>query len=203
MKRPRGASERRVKVAFSEQKLAKRVAEMGRAISRDYSGRTLDVVAILENSFLFSADLVRHIDRPVVCHFVRAEMRNVRLGGFDRREVFFSPPPTLKGRNVLVVDAVLHSGVTQDFLMRRLEETRPRSLRLAVLFDKPQERKVDLKAAYTGFEAASKYWIGYGLAGRDGLFRNLPFVASASEAMAGNSSAKRKAPAKRKAGTKN
>src|ERR1700690_2142078 len=98
---------------------------MGRAISCDYAGRTLDVIAILENSFLFSADLVRHIDRPVVCHFVRAEMRNVRLGGYDRREVFFSPPPTLKGRNVLVVDAVLHSGVTQDFLMKRLEETRP------------------------------------------------------------------------------
>ena len=194
-----------MKVAFSEQKLAKRIAEIGRAISRDYAGRTLDVVAILENSFLFSADLVRQINRPVVCHFVRAEMRNVRLGGFDRREVFFSPPPTLKGRNVLVVDAVLHSGVTQDFLMRRLEETRPRSLRLAVLFDKPQERKVDLKAAYTGFEAASKYWVGYGLAGRDGLFRNLPYVASASAATAGNGSDRRRGTAAKKSGkrTKN
>jgi hypoxanthine phosphoribosyltransferase len=180
-----------VKIAFSRQKLSKRVEQMGRAISRDYAGRTLHVVAILENAFLFSADLVRHINRPVVCHFVRSELRNVRLGGYDRREVFFSTAPTLKGRDVLLVDAVLHSGVTQDFLIKRLEETRPRSLRLAVLFDKPQERKVDLKAEYTGFAAASKHWVGYGLSGRNGLYRNLPFVASAGPGTAGSGSRRR------------
>ena len=149
---------------------------MGRTISRDYAGRTLDVVVILENAFLFGADLVRRISNPVVCHFVRSEMRDVRMGGYDRREIFFSSPPRLAGRDVLLVDAVLHSGVTQDFLIKQLEESRPRSLRLAVLFDKPQERKVNLKAEYTGFESASKQWVGYGLAGRKGLHRNLAYV---------------------------
>jgi hypoxanthine phosphoribosyltransferase len=165
-----------MKVAFTRRHLSNRVSQLGRTISRDYAGRTLDVVVILENSFLFAADLVREISRPVVCHFVRSEMRDVLMGGHDRREVFFSAPPSLRGRDVLLVDAVLNTGVTQDFLLKRLEEGRPRSLRLAVLFDKPEARKVNLQPAYTGFAAASKHWVGYGLAGRRGLYRNLPYV---------------------------
>lgn len=174
-----------MRVAYTRQRLATRVAQLGRAISRDYDGRTLDVVVILENGFLFGADLVRQISRPVVCHFVRSEMRDVRMGGYDRREIFFSSPPDLGGRDVLLVDAILHTGVTQDFLVKRLEEGRPRSLRLAVLFDKPLERRVNLKPAYTGFEAASKHWVGYGLSGQRGLYRNLPSVGTVGSAPRG------------------
>ena len=167
-----------MKVAFTRQRLATRVGQLGRAISKDYAGRMVDVVVVLENSFLFAADLVREISRPVSCYFVRSEMRDVRFGGQDYREIFFSAAPALRGRDVLVVDAVLNTGVTQDFLLKRLEEGRPRTLRLAVLFDKPASRKVNLKAEYTGFAAASKEWVGYGLSGEGGLFRNLPYVAS-------------------------
>lgn len=179
-----------MRVAFTRRRLETRVGQLGRTISRDYAGRTLDMVIVLENSFLFAADLVRTISRPVVCHFVRSEMRDIRLGGHARREIFFSAPPTLRGRDVLVVDAILNTGVTQDFLIRRLEEGRPRSLRLAVLFDKPEARKVDLRPAYAGFAAASKYWIGYGLAGRRGLYRNLPYVAVARADRRANSLAR-------------
>ncbi len=167
-----------MRVAYTRQRLAARVSQMGREISRDYAGHTLDVVVILESAFLFGADLIRHISRPVVCHFVRSEMRDVRMGGYDRREIFFSSSPNLKGRDVLLVDAVLHTGVTQDFLVKQIEEGQPHSLRLAVLFDKPQERRVNLRPAYTGFEAASKHWVGYGLASGKGLYRNLPYVGS-------------------------
>jgi len=167
-----------MKVAYTRQRLATRVSQLGRTISRDYAGRTLDVVVVLENSFLFGADLVREISRPVVCHFVRSQIRDVRMGGFERREIFFSAPPAIRGRDVLVVDAVLNTGVTQDFLLKRLEEGHPRSLRLAVLFDKPAARKVNLQPTYAGFAAASKYWVGYGLSGGPhGLHRNLPYVA--------------------------
>jgi hypoxanthine phosphoribosyltransferase len=169
-----------MKVAFTRKRLSTRVSQLGRSISRDYSGRTLDVVVMIENSFLFAADLVREISRPVVCHFVRSEMRDIRMGGYDRREIFFSSPPALRGRDVLVVDAVLNTGVTQDFLLKRLEEGRPRSLRLAVLFDKPESRKVNLQPEYTGFAGASKEWVGYGLSGRRGLYRNLPYVVATS-----------------------
>ncbi len=170
-----------MKVAYSRKELTARVVQIGHAISRDYRDRTLDVVAILENSFLFAADLVREISQPVVCHFVRSELRQVDLGGFARPEVFFSTPPVLEGRDVLLVDAVLHTGVPQDFLWKRIEECRPRSLNLAVLFDKSRDRRVGLRATYVGFDSASKYWVGYGLAGRGGLYRNLPYVGTVNE----------------------
>jgi len=181
-----------MKVAFSQQQLAKRVSELGRAISKDYSGRTLDVVIVLEGSFLFAADLIRKISQPVVCHFVRSEMRDVRSQGHEMREIFFSVPPPLRGRDVLVVDAVLNTGVTQDFLLKRLEESLPRSLRLAVLFDKPKARKVDLQPEYCGFAAASKEWVGYGLGGRDGVGRNLPFVSASGSRVARRRNGRRK-----------
>lgn len=171
-----------MRVAYSRGRLSTRVGQLGRTISRDYAGRTLDVVVILENSFLFAADLVREISRPVVCHFVRSEVRDVRMGGHDRREIFFSAPPSLRGRDVLLIDAVINTGVTQDFLLKRLEEGRPRTLRVAVLFDKPESRKVNLQPEYTGFAAASKHWVGYGLSGQRGLYRNLPYVGVASTA---------------------
>jgi len=103
-------------------------------------------------------------------------MRDVDASGHERREIYFSCPTGLRGRDILLVDAVLNTGVTQDFLLRRLEETRPRSLRLAVLFDKADGRKVNLRAEYIGFASASNYLVGYGLGSRDGLYRNLPYV---------------------------
>jgi hypoxanthine phosphoribosyltransferase len=166
----------RPKVVYSAAEISRRVAEIGRAVSRDYAGRALDVVVILENAFVFAADLVRHVTVPTVCHFVRAEIRDIELGGFPRTEIFFSHEPDLQDRHVLIVDTVLHSGVTMDFLVKRLQETRPRSIRVAVLLDRPLERRVDLQPDYFGFAAASKYLVGYGLPGRQGLHRGLPYV---------------------------
>jgi hypoxanthine phosphoribosyltransferase len=107
---------------------------------------------------------------------MRSELRDIEMSGYARREVFFSRPPILKDRNVLLVDAVLQTGVTHDFLAKRLLEAKPRSLRIAVLVDKPNDRRVDLRADYFGFVGASKQLVGYGLAGRQGLYRNLDFI---------------------------
>lgn len=161
---------------YSSKQLTEHVATMGNKISKDYGDRTLDVVVMLDSAFVFAADLIRRISCPVVCHFVWAEIRDVQFAGHDRREIYFSRPPRLEKRDVLVVDAVVQSGLTQDFLLKRLQESRPRSLRLAALFDKPAERRVDLKPDYFCFAAASKYLAGYGLAGSRGWYRNVPYV---------------------------
>lgn len=167
---------RRVRVVYSPGRLAARVAQMGRTISRDYRGRRLDVIVMLENGFMFAADLIRRMDVPVVCHFVREEFRDVELAGFQRREVSFTARPKLQGRDVLLVDAILESGVPQEFLVRRLLDSEPRSLRLAVLLDKPQDRKVSLHADYIGFVTASNKLLGYGLSGSSGAQRNLRYI---------------------------
>lgn len=166
---------------YSPAHIALQVARLGREISRTYRGRSVDVVVILESAFLFGADLVRQISSPVICHFVRNDVQDVQQGGYVRREIFFSLRPILKGRDVLLVDTVLETGVTTEFLLRRLWEGDPRSLRLAVLLDKPRERRVDVKPDYFGFAAASKYLVGYGLPGDDGSLRNLPYLAGSKK----------------------
>ena len=100
----------------------------------------------------------------------------MELSGFSRREVFFSKPPVLKDRDILIIASMLHTGVTMDFLCKRLQENRPRSLRIAVLIDRPADRRVDLQPDYFGFLGASNRFVGYGLAGPHEHFRNLPFV---------------------------
>jgi hypoxanthine phosphoribosyltransferase len=164
-------------VQYTPQRIAARVAELGREISRTYGSERVDVVAMLDNAFIFASDLVRQVSSPVVCHFVQAELRDVHVNGHQLREVFFSYNPELKGRDVLVVDAVLHSGITLEFFVRRLSERQPRSVRVVVLLDKPAERRVPLQPDYLGFSTASKYLVGYGLPDSNGLYRNLPHIA--------------------------
>jgi hypoxanthine phosphoribosyltransferase len=177
---------------FSAARIAARVAALGREITRAYQGRRLDVVVTLDRGFVFAADLLRQVDSPVVCHFVREDVRDVEQSGHARREVFFGTGPELKGRDVLVVDAVLESGVTQEFLLRRLGESQPRSLRLAVLLDKPARRRVSLEPDYFGFRTASKeVWVGYGLAGANGTGRNSRGLSTRSPSAAGRQKARR------------
>ncbi len=169
--------------AFSESRIASRVVDLGKQISRDYKGRRLDIVITLDRGFVFAADLIRRLDGQIICHFVHEDVRDIDDKGRARREVFFGKRPTLKGRDVLLVDAVLESGVPQDFLLRRLGESAPRSLRLAVLLDKPEKRRVDLESDYFGFRTASKeVWVGYGLAAANGTGRNLRQLSSGATA---------------------
>jgi len=178
---------------FSAARIAARVAALGREVSREYDGRRVDVVITLDRGFVFAADLMRQIDALVVCHFVREEVRDVEHSGHARREVFFGAGPELKGRDVLVVDAVLESGVTQEFLLRRLGESKPRSIRLAVMLDKPAKRRVALEPDYFGFRTASNLmWIGYGLAAANGTGRSLPQLSSAANGMHAKSGKGRK-----------
>jgi hypoxanthine phosphoribosyltransferase len=167
---------------YTAARIAERVKELGREITRSNHGRRLDVVITMERGFMFGADLVREIDVPVVLHFLREDVRDIEQGGKVRREVFFGDRatvnaskdrPVLKGRDVLLVDAILESGITQDFLLRRIGESRPRSLRLAVLLDKTSKRRVNLEPDYFGFRTASNLaWAGYGLAGANGVGRS-------------------------------
>jgi hypoxanthine phosphoribosyltransferase len=131
---------------------------------------------------MFAADLIRAIDLPVVVHFVREDIRDVEHAGRARREVLFTnrsatnaskDHSVLKGRDVLLVDSILDSGITQDFLLRRVGESKPRSLRLAVLLDKTSRRHVALEPDYFGFRTASNLvWSGYGLAASNDSGRN-------------------------------
>ena len=180
-------------VAFSAARIAARVVALGKQISKAQAGRRLDVVITLDRGFVFGADLLRQIKAPIVCHFVREDVKDVEDDGHARREVFFGTRPDLKGRDVLLVDAVLESGVTQEFLLRRLGESKPRSIRLSVLLDKPEKRRVALEPDYFGFRTASKQvWVGYGLAAANGTGRNLREISSGEKIASNKKSNKRR-----------
>jgi len=189
---------------YTAARIANQVKALGRKITAACQGRRLDVVVMMDRGFVFAADLIRTIDTPVAIHFVRENVRDVEQGGRARREVFFDSREAMagetgqskfKGRDILLVDVVLDSGVTQDFVLRRLGEGKPRSLRLAVLLDKISQRRMDLEPDYFGFRTASNVmWTGYGLAASNSLGGNGQDLTAATK---GKSKAKR-ARAKRK-----
>jgi hypoxanthine phosphoribosyltransferase len=170
----------RLKLVVSEKDIHKRVRELARQINRDYAGKTLHIVGILEDSFIFMADLVRALTVPVVCSFVRSQVRDSDSGPVAMREIMYIPPIDVRGKDLLLLNGVLQSGLTLDHLCRTLLMQQPASLRAAALIDKTDDRKIDVAVDYVGFQLSGRFVAGYGLAYRE-QFRNLPFLAQVIE----------------------
>jgi hypoxanthine phosphoribosyltransferase len=169
-------SQRYPKVLFSVEQIQQRVADMGRRISADYQGKTLYVVGVLENAFIFTADLLRSLDLPVVCQFVRGEFTE---SGPSTAQIFYSPELDVNGQDVLLVESLVQSGVTTEFLIRNLTARGARTVKLAVLLDKQAARRVSLQPDYFGFLISDHFVVGYGL-GAPHIGRNLPYIAAES-----------------------
>src|SRR5512140_3325946 len=154
-------------ILLDEEKIRQRVAELAVKISADAGKEPLLVMAVLDNGFVFMSDLVRKLTCPVICEFVQMETRDTVSDGHDRREVLYTPLTDIKGKQILLVDAVLHTGVTLEHLANQLLVKGAKSVKVAVLIDKPDERVVNLKPDYMGFEMKGKFLVGYGLGHRD------------------------------------
>ena len=165
-----------LKIVVSEKDIRKRVRELAKQINRDYAGKTLHVVGILEDCFVFMADLVRALTIPVTCSFVRSQVRDSNSGLVAMREIMYIPPVEAAGKELLIVQGVLQSGITLDHLCRTLQAQQPASLRTATLLDKADERNTDVPVDYAGFQLSGRFLVGYGLGFRD-QYRNLPFLA--------------------------
>lgn len=166
-----------LKPMINAEQINKRVREMGRQISDDYRGKTVHALAVLENGFMFMSDLVRALDVPVLCEFVKPLYRDRIHGTSTSKEIFFSPEIEVRGHHVLLVEGLVHSGVTTDFLMNGLRSRGAASVRLATLLDRQSARRVALQPDYFGFLVDDKFLVGYGL-GNPLLERNLPFLAA-------------------------
>ncbi len=167
------------RVVYTSAQIQKRVREMATQINNDYRGKTLYVVGILENCFLFMADLVRNLKVPTVCLFLKAEVRESKAGTAPVHEIMYTPRVDANGKDILLVDAILQSGVTLDHLFRYMLAQNANSVRTASLVEKTNERKVDVPVDYVGFKNRGKFLVGYGLA-YEGKHRNLPYIAERS-----------------------
>ncbi len=165
------------RIVVTTEQIQKRVAAIGRQITDDYQGKTLHVVCVMENGFLFAADLVRNLDLPIVTHFVKPFTREIPQGSTNTTEIFFSPELAVKGNHVLLVEGLMETGVTTEFLVRNLMGRGASSVKVATLLDRTSQRKVGIQPDYFGFLINEDFVFGYGL-GAPELGRNLPYVAA-------------------------
>lgn len=162
---------------ITTEQIQKRVKELGRQISDDYKGETIQILAVLENAFMFMADLVRAVDVPVVCQFIKPKYTRSQSAS-EVMEIFFSHEPDIKGRNVLLVEGLVHSGITTDFLMSDLRSRGAASVKLVTLLDRQSARRVPLQPDYFGFLVDEAFLVGYGLGAAEQTNRNLPYLAA-------------------------
>ncbi len=183
---PADALIRKSEVVFSETQLRERVRELGAQISGDYQGRTPLLVAVLKGSFVFLADLVRCITIPVHLDFMAITRYGAgKRGGAVRIEKDLDQP--IAGREVLIVEDIVDTGLTLGYLVRTLQAREPAGLAVCTLLDRRARRLTSLPIRYAGFEAPDRFLVGYGLDRRE-TYRNLPYLAALPEQEAGPSS---------------
>ena len=163
-------------ILVSEEALKAKVAELGAQISRDYEGRNLVLVSILKGSVVFMADLMRAVTIPCNIDFMVVSSyggSNTTTSGLVK--IIKDLDGDLSGKDVLIVEDILDSGVTLSHVCAHLREMGPASLKICTLLDKPSRRQTDVKADYVGFTIPNEFVVGYGL-DYDEHYRNLPYV---------------------------
>jgi hypoxanthine phosphoribosyltransferase len=174
----RGADEPELgEVLVTAEELQRRVSELGEQISRDYAGRSLLLVGVLKGAVFFLSDLMRFIDIPVEVDFMAVASYGSATDSSGVVRILKDLDAAIEGRDVLIVEDIVDSGLTLQYLMRNLGSRNPNSLEVCALLTKPDRRKVDLPTRYVGFEIADRFVVGYGLDYAE-RHRNLPFVAA-------------------------
>jgi len=157
-------------------RLQARIEALGAEISRDYEGRDLLLLSVLKGSVLFLSDLMRRITVPHAIDFMATSSYGAGMESSGVVRILKDLDAPIEGRNVLIVEDIIDTGRTLEYLVRILQARGPRSLRICTLLDKASRREVQVPVDYTGFEIPDKFVFGYGLDYAE-LYRNLPYVA--------------------------
>jgi hypoxanthine phosphoribosyltransferase len=163
-------------VLVAAEDLQRRVAELGRQITADYEGRPLLLVGVLKGAVFFLSDLMRYIEVPVEVDFMAVASYGSATDSSGVVRILKDLDAPIEGRDVLIVEDIVDSGLTLQYLLRNLGSRNPASLEVCALLTKPERRKVDLPTRYVGFEIPNRFVVGYGLDYAE-RYRNLPFVA--------------------------
>ena len=161
----------------SSEDLQRRIAELGDEISRDYEGRDLFMVGVLKGAVLFLADLMRELTVPCEVDFMAVSSYGSQTDSSGVVRILKDLDAPIEGREVLLVEDIIDSGLTLHYLMKNLKARNPASLEVCALLTKPERRRVDLPIRYVGFEIPNRFAIGYGLDHAQ-RYRNLGYVAA-------------------------
>jgi hypoxanthine phosphoribosyltransferase len=164
-------------ILVSSEDLQQRVGELGAQISSDYEGRDLFLVGVLKGAVLFLADLMRSIDVPCEIDFMAVSSYGSQTDSSGVVRILKDLDASIENRHVLIVEDIIDSGLTLQYLMRTLNARQPASLEVCALLTKPERLRVDLSPRYIGFEIANRFAVGYGLDHAQ-HYRNLEYVAA-------------------------
>ncbi|HOB22043.1 MAG TPA: hypoxanthine phosphoribosyltransferase [Bacillota bacterium] len=162
-------------ILITTEQLQEKVKELGAQIAQDYKGKDLLAVCILKGSVIFFADLLRAIDLPLETDFVAISSYGHSTSSSGVVRLLKDLDQNIQGRNVLVVEDIIDSGLTLKYLLDNLSSRKPASLAVCTLLDKPERRMVDIDLAYNGFSIPDKFVVGYGLDYAE-KYRNLPYI---------------------------
>ena len=163
------------RVLFTQERLKSRVAEIAREIERDYEGREIMLISVLRGSFIFMADLCREIQLPCTLDFMSVSSYGTGTSSSGQVQITKDLSEDITGRHILVVEDILDSGNTLNYLLRILENRHPASIRLCALLDKPERRVKPVELHFRGFTVPDDFVVGYGLDYAE-KYRNLPYI---------------------------
>jgi hypoxanthine phosphoribosyltransferase len=166
---------RKRKILFTRDAIEKRVCELAETISRDYRGEDIIVIGVLKGAFVFMADLIRYLTIPSLIDFVK--LGSYGAGSVSSGKIVMTKDIdiSIEGKNVLIAEDILDTGLTMSFLVKLLGERNPRSLKVCTLLDKRQRREVPFEADYVGFTIENGFVVGYGIDFNEN-FRYLPEI---------------------------
>jgi len=164
------------KPLITQKAIEKRIRELGAKITADYEGKDLLMICLLKGAYTFFADLVRNIQLPVMVDFMMVSSYGERSASSGSISIIQELSSSIEGKDVLLVEDIIDSGLTLEYIYETLQAKRPNSLKLCVLLDKAERRKHEVPMEYIGFTVPNKFIIGYGLDYQD-KYRNLPYIA--------------------------
>lgn len=164
------------KPLITQREIEKRVRELGAKITTDYDGKDLLMICLLKGAYTFFADLVRNIQLPVMVDFMMVSSYGERAASSGSVNIIQNLSSSIEGKDVLLVEDIIDSGLTLEYIYANLQAKNPNSLKLCVLLDKAERRKHEVPIEYLGFTVPNKFIIGYGLDYQD-KYRNLPYIA--------------------------
>ena len=163
------------KILITEEDIRERTQELGTRISEDYSGKDLMLICVLKGGFMFLSDLLRAISVPLSVDFMATSSYGAGIESSGVVRILKDLDVPIEGRNILIVEDIIDTGHTLDYLLRILDERQPASLRICTLLNKPDRREADIKIDYLGFNIPNEFVVGYGL-DFDEMYRNLAYI---------------------------
>jgi len=163
-------------ILISEEEIKAKLKELGKRITEDYKGvDNILLVGVLKGAVLFIADLIRHIDLPLEIDFMAVSSYGASTESSGVVRILKDLEQTIQGKNILIVEDIIDSGLTLSYLYNLLKSRKPADIKICTLLDKPSRRKIDIKVDYVGFEIPDYFVVGYGLDYNE-KYRNLPFI---------------------------